>query len=128
MPPIMCACRCGGQERIPNVLEGADELGLATTLGRLNAAVRVRYLGPHPLIEDNSVRSPATTVVNLHAARRFGPLKVTAEMLNIFDTARADADYYYGSRLPGESVDGIEGIHSRTVEPRMLRIGATITL
>lgn len=117
-----------GGDRIPNALEGAGELGLATIFGRFNAAVRVRYLGSHPLIEDNSVRSPATTVVNLRAARRFGPVEVTAEMLNIFDTARADADYYYASRLPGEPVDGIEGIHSRTVEPRMLRIGATITL
>lgn len=117
-----------GGDRIPNALEGAGELGLATIFGRFNAAVRVRYLGPHPLIEDNSVRSPATTVVNLRAARRFGPVEVTAELLNIFDTARADADYYYASRLPGEPVDGIEGIHSRTVEPRMLRIGATITL
>lgn len=117
-----------GADRIPNALEGAGELGLATIFGRFNAAVRVRYLGPHPLIEDDSVRSPATTVVNLRAARRFGPVEVTAELLNIFDTARADADYYYASRLPGEPVDGIEGIHSRTVEPRMLRIGATITL
>ncbi len=117
-----------GGDRIPNALEGAGELGLATIFGRFNAAVRVRYLGPHPLIEDNSVRSPATTLVNLRAARRFGPVEVTAELLNIFDTARADADYYYASRLPGEPVDGIEGIHSRTVEPRMLRIGATITL
>ncbi len=117
-----------GGDRIPNALEGAGELGLATIFGSFNAAVRVRYLGPHPLIEDNSVRSPATNVVNLRAARRFGHVEVTAEMLNIFDTARADADYYYASRLPGEPVDGIEGIHSRTVEPRMLRIGATITL
>lgn len=117
-----------GADRIPNALKGAGELGLATIFGRFNAAVRVRYLGPHPLIEDNSVRSPATTVVNLRAARRFGFVEVTAELLNIFDTARADADYYYASRLPGEPLDGIEGIHSRTVEPRMLRVGATITL
>ncbi|HEX8420772.1 MAG TPA: TonB-dependent receptor [Sphingomonas sp.] len=117
-----------GADHVPNALEGAGELGLATIFDRFNAAVRVRYLGPHPLIEDNSVRSPATTVVNLRAARRFGAVEVTVELLNIFDTARADADYYYASRLPGEPVDGIEGIHSRTVEPRMLRIGATITL
>ena len=117
-----------GADRIPNALEGAGELGLSTILGNLNAALRVRYLGPHPLTEDNSVRSPATTVVNLRAARRFGHVEVSAEMLNLFDTARADADYYYASRLPGEPLDGIEGVHSRTVEPRMFRVGATITL
>ena len=110
------------------VADFLDRERVATIFGRFNASLRVRYLGPRPLTEDNIVRSPATTVVNLRAARRFGPVEVTAEMLNICDTARADADYYYASRLPGEPVDGIEGVHSRTVEPRMLRIGATITL
>jgi hypothetical protein len=117
-----------GADRIPNALEGAGEFGLVTIFDRFDAALRVRYLGRRPLVEDNSVRSPATTVVNLRAARRFGRVEVTAEMLNIFDTARADADYYYASRLPGEPVDGIEGIHSRAVEPRMLRMGATLLL
>ncbi len=117
-----------GADRIPNALEGAGEFGLATILGRFDAALRVRYLGRRPLVEDNSVRSPATTVVNLRAARRFGHVEVTAELLNLFDTARADADYHYASRLPGEPIDGIEGVHSRTVEPRMLRIGATFSL
>ena len=90
--------------------------------------MRVRYLGQRPLVEDNSIRSPATTVVNLRAAWQFGRVEMTAEMLNILDTARADADYYYSSRLSGEPIDGIEGVHSRAVEPRMLRIGATLSL
>jgi hypothetical protein len=45
----------------------------------------------------------------------------------VFDTTRADADYYYASRLPGEPIDGIDGIHSRAVEPRMMRIGAMVS-
>ena len=116
-----------GADRIPNALEGAGEFGLSALLGRFNAALRVRYLGPRALSEDNRIRAPATTVVNLRAARRLGPVEVTAELLNLFDTARADADYYYASRLPGEPLDGVEDIHSRTVEPRMIRVGATIT-
>jgi hypothetical protein len=110
-------------DRIPNALEQASEFGLAMMFDRFDAALRVRYLGRRPLVEDNSVRSPATTVVNLRAARRFGRTEMTAELLNVFDTARADADYYYASRLPGEPVGGI---HSRAVEPRMVRIGATV--
>ncbi len=117
-----------GQDRIPNALEAAGELGVAATLDRLTTALRIRYLGRRALTEDNRVRSPATTVVNLRVARRFGPVEVNAEMLNLFDTARADADYVYASRLPGEPPEGVAGIHSRTVEPRMLRIGATIGL
>lgn len=117
-----------GIDRIPNALEAAGELGVAALFDRLNAALRVRYAGPRPLIEDNSVRGPATTVVNLRAARTFGSVEVSAEVLNLFDTSRADADYFYGSRLPGEPLEGVEGIQSRTVEPRMIRIGARVAL
>ncbi|MBP2513804.1 TonB-dependent receptor [Sphingomonas sp. PvP018] len=115
-----------GADRIPNALEAAGELGIAATFGSFDAALRVRYLGPRALTEDDRVRSPATTVVNLRTARRFGAIELNAELLNLFDTARADADYFYASRLPGEPAEGVEGVHSRTVEPRMLRIGATI--
>lgn len=117
-----------GADHIPNALESAGEFGLTAAFEKFNAAVRVRYLGAHALIEDNSVRSPATTVVNLRVGRHFGPIDVDLELLNLFDTARADADYYYASRLPGEPLDGVEGIHSRAVEPRMIRIGATVRL
>ncbi len=117
-----------GADRIPNALEQAGEFGLATMFNRFDAALRVRYLGRRSLVEDNSVRSPAITVVNLRATRRFGRIEMSAELLNVFDTARADADYYYASRLPGEPVEGIEDIHSRAVEPRMVRIGATVLL
>ena len=117
-----------GADRVPNALESAGEFGMSAAFEKFNAAVRLRYLGPHPLIEDNSVGSPATTVVNLRLGRQFGPIDVDLELLNLFDTARADADYYYASRLAGEPLDGVEGIHSRTVEPRMIRIGATVRL
>jgi hypothetical protein len=74
------------------------------------------------------VRGPATTLINLRASRLFGAVEVSAELLNVFDSARADADYFYASRLPGEPVDGVEGVHSRTVEPRMVRVGAKLAL
>jgi len=79
-------------------------------------------------VEDNSVQSPATTVVNLPAARTFGHIEMTADLLNVLDAARTNADYFYASRLPSEPVRGIEGIHNRAVEPRILRIGATVRL
>ncbi|HEX8553733.1 MAG TPA: TonB-dependent receptor [Sphingomonas sp.] len=115
-----------GFDRIPNALQSAGELGIALLFDRFNAALRVRHAGPRPLIEDNSFRGQATTVVNLRAAHNFGRVELSAELLNLFDTARADADYAYASRLPGEPIDGVEGIHSRAVEPRMLRIGTRV--
>lgn len=117
-----------GFDHIPNALEAAGELGVAAKLGRFTAALRLRYAGPRPLVEDNEVRGPATTIVNLRTARTFGNAEVSAEVLNLFDTARADADYFYVSRLPGEPDEGVEGVHSRTVEPRMFRLGLRVAL
>ncbi len=117
-----------GFDRIPNALESAASLSATVTYDDINAALRVRRIGPRPLIEDNSVRAPATTVANFHIGKRFGRFEIGADLLNVFNTRRADADYYYASRLPGEPFDGVEGIHSRSVEPRQVRGGVKITL
>lgn len=117
-----------GFDRIPNALESAASLNVMGTWDRFDAAVRVRRLGPRPLIEDNSVRGPKTTVVNLRLAHRIGRVEVAADLLNVLDTERADADYFYASRLPGEPIEGVEGIHSRAVEPRQVRVGVKVRL
>lgn len=116
-----------GADRIPNALESAGSLGLtATGKNGWEGAMRLRYVGPRPLVEDNSVRGPATTVVNLRLAKHFARFEVAADLLNLFDTHRADADYYYASRLPGEPLAGVDGVHSRPVEPRQLRVSGKI--
>lgn len=118
-----------GQDRIPNALEAAGSLGItATSSDGWEGALRLRYVGPRPLVEDNSVRGPATTVVNLRAVRRFRRFELAADLLNLLDTRRADADYFYASRLPGEPLDGVAGVHSRPVEPRQLRVSGKILL
>ncbi|WP_448664625.1 TonB-dependent receptor [Sphingomonas sp. CJ20] len=112
-----------GQDRIPNALEAAGSLGLtATSKDGWESAVRIRHVGARPLIEDNSARGPATTVVNLRLARHFERFELAADLLNLLDTKRADADYFYASRLKGEPLGGVKGIHSRSVEPRQLRL------
>ncbi|MFD1951557.1 TonB-dependent receptor [Sphingomonas arantia] len=117
-----------GAERIPNALESAASVGLTISARGWQGALRVRRIGPRPLIEDNSVRGPATTVANARLERTFGNADVSVDILNLFDTKRADADYFYASRLPGEPLGGEEGIHSRAVEPRQVRIGLKIRL
>lgn len=118
-----------GQDRIPNALEAAGSLGLTATGGDgWEGAVRLRHVGPRPLIEDNSVRRPSTTVVNLRFAKHFARLEIAADLLNLFNTRRADADYFYASRLPGEPLEGMDGVHSRPVESRQLRVSGRIYL
>jgi len=119
-----------GENYVPGALKSSGELGVSAIFPDFNAAARVRYLGPHPLIEDNSVQGEATTLVNLRAAwtpRKLGGFELYAELLNLFDSKRHDIDYFYVTRLPGEPAEGIEGANSRVVEPRQLRVGVKMT-
>lgn len=115
-------------DRIPNALESATSLGLTVSAGAWQGALRVRRIGPRPLIKDNSVRGPATTIANARIGRTLGDAEISVGLLNLLDTRRADADYYYASRLPGEPLGGVEGVHRRAVEPRQVRAGLRIRL
>ena len=115
-----------GENFVPGALESSGELGISAIFREWNAAARVRHLGPHPLIEDNSQRGEATTLVNLRAAwtpTDFFGLEVYGELLNAFGSKAHDVDYFYATRFPGEPLEGIEGSVSRVVEPRQFRIG-----
>lgn len=120
-----------GQNFVPGALENSGELGLSAAFPDWNAAMRVRYLGPHPLVEDNSVRGKSTTLVNARIAwtpqhiELLQGWEIHAELLNVLDSKDDDIDYFYATRLPGEPLGGIEGVNSRIVEPRQLRVGVT---
>ena len=120
-----------GQDYIPGALENSGELGISAAFPEWNAAARVRYLGPAAQIEDNSVRSESTTLVNARIAWTPQDIdflqgwEVHAELLNAFDSKDNDITYFYATRLPGEPAEGIESIVSRIVEPRQLRVGVT---
>ena len=93
-----------------------------------SAGLRVRYFGPRPLIEDNSVRSKSSTLVNMQVGYRISkPVKVSMEILNLFDTQVSDIDYYYASQLPGEAAP-VNDIHSHPAEPRAVRMTFRLTL
>jgi outer membrane receptor protein involved in Fe transport len=114
-------------DRIPNAFENAASAGVAVVRAGWEASLRVRHLGPYPLIEDNSVRDKGSTVVNLRAARTLGRLQLYGEMLNLLDSRDKDIAYYYESYLPAVDRDGpVEGRLSRVVEPRTLRLGARV--
>lgn len=115
-----------GENYVPGALESSGEFGISAIFPNFNMAARVRYLGPHALIEDNSVRGEDTLLVNLRAAwtpQNFGGFELYGELLNALDSEADDIDYYYATRLPGEPLEGVEGRNSRIVEPRQFRIG-----
>ncbi|MEO0061860.1 MAG: Pesticin receptor precursor [Pseudomonadota bacterium] len=119
-----------GQNYVPGALESSGELGLSAIFPDFNAAARLRYLGPHALLEDNSQRGEQTVLVNLRAAwtpRSIAGFEIYGELLNLFNSKKDDIDYFYVTRLPGEPAEGIEGRNSRIVEPRQFRIGVKKT-
>ncbi len=88
------------------------------------ATARLRHFGPYPLIEDNSVKSNGSTVLNFRLGKRWQQFGVSLDLLNALDSRDHDIDYFYASRLPGEPEDGIEDDHYHPLEPRSLRLTA----
>jgi outer membrane receptor protein involved in Fe transport len=112
-----------GQRRIPGSIDNTLAGGINAKLGGgFAATARVRHFGAGPLIEDNSVRSDATTIVNVGGYFERGRIRLSADVFNIFDANDADITYFYASRLPGEPAEGVEDRHFHPVEPRQVRV------
>jgi hypothetical protein len=115
-------------DRIPGAVEDVASLGIAVNRndGWFGGA-RVRYLGEAPLIEDNSVRSDSTLLVNVEAGYRFNQhWSAFLTVFNLLDAEDNDISYFYESQLPGEAAP-VEDIHFHPVEPRTLRATVTVS-
>ncbi|MES2303143.1 MAG: TonB-dependent receptor [Pseudomonadota bacterium] len=113
-------------DHIPNAFESAAAGGVSLVGGGWEGALRIRRLGPSPLVEDNSFRDKGSTVVNLRASRKIGRFDVYAEVLNLLDSRDKDIAYYYESFIPTYDSAPVEGRLSRVVEPRSLRVGVKV--
>jgi outer membrane receptor protein involved in Fe transport len=104
-----------------------SSMGVTDVCGRYapgdwSGGIRYRYLGPAPLIEDNSARSHSTTIVNAETGYRITPkIKLSLEVLNLFDSDQNDIAYFYDSQLPREA-NRIAEYHFHPVEPRQVRL------
>ena len=112
--------------RIPGAVEGVASLALAVDkLGPYFGALQLRYFGPRPLIEDNSVRSQSTATLNGRIGYKISPkLKIELEGFNLTDRKDSAIDYYYASRLKGESA-AVDDIHFHPIESRSFRLTLT---
>ena len=108
---------------IPGAVRRTAAFGVTGEQGRWSGGVRLRYFGGRPLVEDNSVRSPSSTLLNARLAYALTPdVKVSLQILNLLDRRVSDIDYYYTSRLATEPV-AVSDIHTHPAEPRTLRLG-----
>jgi hypothetical protein len=86
---------------------------------------RLRYFGPQPLVEDNSVRAPSSSTVNLRVGWRSHDWEVAVDFINALNRATFDIAYGYVSRLPGEAPSGVDDQHFHPGEPRTVRCSVT---
>ena len=107
---------------IPGAIEGTGQLAVTVDDGGpYSASLKLRYFGPRPLIEDNSVRSKASMTLN----GRFGwrirkDLALELEAFNITNRRDSAIDYYYESQLKGEAA-AVADVHFHPIESRSLR-------
>jgi len=85
-------------------------------------SIRFRYLGEAPLIEDNSIESESSVLVNAALRYERGPLGLKLEVFSLSDSEDRDISYFYESRLKGEPPEGIADIHYHPLEPRTVRL------
>ena len=79
------------------------------------------------LIEDDSVHSEPTTLINLEGGYQlFKRARVNLQLYNVFDAKVSDIDYYFTSRLPGEPLEGVNDIHFHPAVPRTARVSLVL--
>jgi outer membrane receptor protein involved in Fe transport len=108
---------------IPGAVSSTANLGLTIDqLGPWFGALRFRYFGPRPLIEDNSVRSSGSALTNLRLGYKFDKrTQVALDAYNLFDRKVNDIEYWYESQLSNETAaQGDRHIHPS--EARTLRL------
>jgi TonB dependent receptor/TonB-dependent Receptor Plug Domain len=91
-------------------------------------ALRARYFGPRPLIEDDSVRSQKSLIFNARAGYKFdNGLRLQLDAINLFNAQTNQIEYFYISRLPGEPVGGVADSHVHPAEPLAVRLTLATT-
>jgi hypothetical protein len=109
---------------IPGAIDQVASFGVtAKDLGPWSGSLFMRYFGPRPLTEDNSVRSSSSLLWSARATYKFDTrTQINLDILNLFDRKVNDIEYYYTSRLPGEPAAGVNDIHLHPAEPRTFRV------
>jgi hypothetical protein len=116
-------------DRIPGSVQTVVSLGATIdALPNIFGSVRVRYFGPRPLMEDNSVRSRATSLVNVEGGYKLSKtMRLVVDVFDVLNARDSDIDYFYLSRLPGEPLHGVTDVHFHPTLPRTARVNLMLS-
>lgn len=115
-----------GGAYVPEAIEQTVSIGAAVTeYENYFGGLRLRYFGSRALLEDNSVRSKPSTLINLKAGKHLSKnLDLCIDVYNLFNRKTYDIEYYYESKLASESTSVTDHmVHPG--EPRSARLTLT---
>jgi outer membrane receptor protein involved in Fe transport len=121
-----------GEDFVPGALNRVVSAGIevnppAGVSRGVFAGVRLRHFGPRPLIEDGSVKSKATSIINGETGYKFSDrVRLVAEAYNLFNAEVSDIDYFFESQLRGEAAP-VEDIHFHAAIPRSGRVSLRVS-
>jgi hypothetical protein len=121
-----------GENFVPGALNRVISAGIAVDPpAGVNAGpfggLRLRHFGPRPLIEDDSVKSKSTSIVNGEIGYKFSSrIRLLAEGFNLFNAKASDIDYYFESRLRDEP-EPVADLHFHAAIPRSGRIALKVS-
>jgi hypothetical protein len=112
---------------VPGSIQSAIASGITVhDVGPLWASLRLRYIGPRPLVETNDAHSGSTTLVYAAVGYKIDEIwSIEVEVFNLLDREDSDIEYFYASRIDPGLPDLTEEIHFHPVEPISVRVGVT---
>ncbi|MEP6729732.1 MAG: TonB-dependent receptor [bacterium] len=113
------------QTNVPGALENVIASGVTyePKVSGVFSSLRLRHFGSYPLIEDNTLRAPASNLVNADAGYLLhSGTRIQLSIINLMNGRADDIQYAYPSRLSGEVSDGVNDVHFHPVEPRQVRL------
>jgi hypothetical protein len=121
-----------GEDFVPGALNRVVSGGVAVnppagvTAGPFGS-LRLRHFGPRPLLEDNSVQSRQTTIVNGEVGYQFSPqIRLALNGFNLLDAKVSDIEYFFESRLRDEP-EPVEDLHFHAAIPRSVRVALQVS-
>ena len=110
---------------IPGAPDAVVSAGLAVDhYGPWSGAVFLRYVGSYPLVEDNSVRAPSSTVVDAQSATRSPPIPAPDSTCSIFFNAQTYdiAELRRVPAAPASRQRACDHLHFHPGEKRSFRV------
>ncbi|MBC7496345.1 MAG: hypothetical protein H7243_04175 [Sphingomonadaceae bacterium] len=94
------------------------------------------------IVQDGDSRLPLRSLPDHRGTTAFAPvfsrwstlasamtsarIELAADLINALDSHDYEIEYYYASRLANEPPDGVNDRHLKPIEPRQLRLSATV--